>query len=96
LTSPMLGFRNVPASPWISVAPSIDELDDVRMIEGRERPSLLHEACGVGRAVEHLHRDAAPELEMERLVDGAHPASPDGAQDLVTSLEALADLHRCR
>jgi hypothetical protein len=62
--------------------PDVVEHADVRMIQGRNRASLLPEAIVVG-AVERLDGHRAAEASIDRLVDLTHATGANRGHDLV-------------
>ena len=63
---------------------------DVRVIERRRRPRFVQETAQSFRIAaqlrpQYLERDRSPERRVDGLVDLAHPAGAEQAQDLVTA-----------
>ena len=80
----------------------VDDLDDVRVVELRDRPRLAPEALElvgvVGDvAVHELHRDLALQDRVERPVDRGHAAGPDLGVEAVPAALARPDVraHGC-
>ncbi len=70
--------------------PNVIERADVRVIERRDALRFALEPCtklGIGRerGRQHFHGDGALEARVTRLIDLAHAAGADGADDLVGS-----------
>ena len=74
---------------------------DVRMIERRRRPRLEPEALGRLRAAlqiawQELQRDVPAKRQILGLIDDAHAARTDAAQDpIVGDLSAFESAHAC-
>ena len=68
----------------VELADAVD-LADVRMLDARLGPRLLHQpARQVGAGVAHdLQRDVAPEAWVEGLVDLAHAAATEQSEHLI-------------
>src|SRR5262249_42593013 len=78
----------------LAVGPDVEDHEDVRVVEGPRRPGLLLEAAQPVRVVadggrQELDRHVAAQARVPRMVDLAHAAGADKAQDLVGS-NALA------
>src|SRR5581483_9873290 len=76
--------------------PTVDDGDDVRMRQTRDRERLAAEALDVVRVgcvavVEDLDRDAAAELPVVRAVDVGHPTGAGQLLELVPLRNDLAD-----
>ena len=76
----------------------VDDLHDVRAADLRGDARLLQEALDEPRAarelrVEHLDRDARAEDRVERLVDRAHPAVAEDADEPVLAVDDAADVN---
>ena len=83
------------------VVPAVDDGDDVRVRELRDRPCLATKALEVLRVVgvvlvEDLDRDAAIELAVVRAEDGRHAAGPHELLELVAIGDQIAGLRRAR
>ncbi len=67
--------------------PEVENADDVRMVQPRERAAFAVEALGELRIVrerigQQLERDEAVEVRLARLEHEAHAAPPDEFEDL--------------
>ena len=70
-------------------AADVEDADDVRMIEPRDRARLVLEALDEILAVrvigrEHLDRDRPAERALDAEIDGRHAAEPEPADDAIT------------
>ena len=64
--------------------------EDVRVVERRRRPRLVQKTAQSLRIAaqlrpQYLERDRSPERRIDGLVDLAHPAGAEEAEDLVTA-----------
>ena len=74
----------------------VGDVDDVLVPDGAGQPRLLQQprdevALGEELLQQHLHRHALADDRVLGLVDGAHPALADAADDLVAVGEHGAD-----
>ena len=74
---------------------TVEQRQNLRMLQRRRRRNLLHEALGAqhGRELrpEHFHRDPAFVLEIVGKVDGCHAACAELALDVIAAGERRAE-----
>ena len=79
----------------------VENLDDVRVLERRDRFRLAAEPLPLGRpgvraGQDHLERDRAVQVEVPGLVHDAHAAAADLVNDLVTGHQRRGEVGRLR